>query len=124
MEPRPTEPWTNEFEKLILQELERLSSPYTSLLDGGVFNGIVDQAACEVKGIYGHMVTICYVKRVIEIIRERFYRFVNYTHMHGVKFVPKTKTVHVDGRFWRNLKRRVSSSHVKLKSKYNVIIFR
>lgn len=93
------EPWTTKVEKLIMHELERLTTPHTSLNEVGVFNRVVDDVAREVKGLYGRIASRCSVKRRIQLVRERFYHFLNYIRMPGVKFDNAMKRVEVDGDF-------------------------
>lgn len=71
------EPWTTELERIIMDEFQRLAVPHSSLSDPAVFNGVIDNVACEVAGLYGDVASMWLVKQRIQLIRERFCRFLN-----------------------------------------------
>lgn len=101
-------PWTTELERIIMDEFQRLAAPHSSLSDPAVLNGVIDNVAREVAGLYGDVASMWLVKRRIQLIRERFRRFLNYIRMPGVKYNQATKRVEVGRHFWGHLTRQVS----------------
>lgn len=100
----------DEFDALLVRELQRITAPLVSLSDSEVLLHIVQEISTVLTTIYGERANVRALTRRLQRLRHRFNKFKQFIRQPGVSFNETTNTVSLSTRFLPRLRLRLMVS--------------